>query len=129
MIYKIKTREGLIFEVNDINSNLGDIPQFFVDQDTGKITGYKTKEGADAVFPFSKNLHTGSAYISANQYSSFTAEINDITLLVGYINGNNVMTYVKGIGSISSNASVSINGSTVTVYDRIGSGTCRFYYM
>lgn len=31
----------------------GDVTKFIVDQDSGKITGYQTKAGADAVFPFS----------------------------------------------------------------------------
>ena len=39
-------------EIDEINSNIGVIPQFVVDPDTGKITGYKTKEGADTVHPF-----------------------------------------------------------------------------
>jgi hypothetical protein len=32
---------------------LGAAPEFVIDKSTGKITGYKTKAGADTVFPFS----------------------------------------------------------------------------
>lgn len=38
---------------------MGGVSQFIVDDSTGKITGYKTKVGADTVFPFNKTLrHT-----------------------------------------------------------------------
>lgn len=48
MIYK-KTREGLIFEVNDINSNIGGV-RFGTTEDG--TPGWK--DGADTVHPFSK---------------------------------------------------------------------------
>ena len=32
---------------------MGAVPEFVIDKSTGKITGYKTKAGADTVFPFS----------------------------------------------------------------------------
>ena len=38
--------------VNSLNNNLNSRPQFIYDS-SGKITGYKTKAGADTVFPFS----------------------------------------------------------------------------
>lgn len=38
-----------------INSSLKDQPTFEYDE-TGKITGYKTKVGADTVFPFSSDV-------------------------------------------------------------------------
>ena len=34
------------------NRDLGAVPEFVIDKSTGKITGYKTKAGADTVFPF-----------------------------------------------------------------------------
>ena len=37
---------------NSLNDSLGGITQFIIDESTGKITGYKTKVGADTVFPF-----------------------------------------------------------------------------
>lgn len=40
---------------NKLNSSLQDQPTFEYDE-TGKITGYKTKVGADTVFPFNKSL-------------------------------------------------------------------------
>lgn len=38
---------------NELSSDLGAVPEFVIDKSTGKITGYKTKAGADTVFPFS----------------------------------------------------------------------------
>lgn len=39
--------------VYELNKNLGGIPQFQIDESTGKITGYTTEiGGADTVFPF-----------------------------------------------------------------------------
>lgn len=37
-------------------SDLSAVPEFVIDKSTGKITGYKTKAGADTVFPFSAPL-------------------------------------------------------------------------
>lgn len=48
MIYKIKTREGLIFEVNDINSNMADGQIAFSIVDGEPYV----KVGADAPRPF-----------------------------------------------------------------------------
>lgn len=42
--------------VKEINSKFGGITEFIVDEDSGQITGYKTKVGADTVFPFSKEF-------------------------------------------------------------------------
>ena len=39
--------------MTELNSDLGAVPEFVIDKSTGKITGYKTKAGADTVFPFS----------------------------------------------------------------------------
>lgn len=39
--------------VKEVYSSFGGVSQFIVDDSTGKITGYKTKAGADTVFPFS----------------------------------------------------------------------------
>ena len=42
--------------IDSLNSDLGAAPEFVIDKSTGKITGYKTKAGADTVFPFSAPL-------------------------------------------------------------------------
>lgn len=39
--------------LSQVNNNLMLIPEFIIDPTTGEITGYKTKDGADAVHPFS----------------------------------------------------------------------------
>lgn len=42
--------------VDTLNRDLSAVPEFVIDKSTGKITGYKTKAGADTVFPFSAPL-------------------------------------------------------------------------
>ena len=39
-----------------LSRDLSAVPEFVIDKSTGKITGYKTKAGADTVFPFSAPL-------------------------------------------------------------------------
>ena len=41
---------------NELSRDLSAVPEFVIDKSTGKITGYKTKAGADTVFPFSAPL-------------------------------------------------------------------------
>ena len=40
-------------EIDALSRDLSAVPEFVIDKSTGKITGYKTKAGADTVFPFS----------------------------------------------------------------------------
>lgn len=42
--------------IDSLNRDLSAVPEFVIDKSTGKITGYKTKAGADTVFPFSAQL-------------------------------------------------------------------------
>lgn len=42
-------------QIDAINSNLEIIPEFIIDEASGQITGYKTKEGADTVYPFNSS--------------------------------------------------------------------------
>lgn len=46
-----------------LNSSLESQPNFVYDS-TGKITGYKTKAGADTVFPFSGGFNGADIYMS-----------------------------------------------------------------
>lgn len=48
--------------VNELNSSLGGFTP--VIDETGKITGYKTKAGADTVFPFSGGFNGADIYMS-----------------------------------------------------------------
>ena len=43
-------------EIDGLSRDLSAVPEFVIDKSTGKITGYKTKAGADTVFPFSAPL-------------------------------------------------------------------------
>lgn len=53
--FALDARQGkeLMDRINELNRDLGAAPEFVIDKSTGKITGYKTKAGADTVFPFS----------------------------------------------------------------------------
>lgn len=53
--FALDARQGkeLMDRINELNRDLGAVPEFVIDKSTGKITGYKTKAGADTVFPFS----------------------------------------------------------------------------
>lgn len=42
--------------IDSLDRDLSAVPEFVIDKSTGKITGYKTKAGADTVFPFSAPL-------------------------------------------------------------------------
>ena len=69
-------------KITELNNSLGDQPTFEYDE-TGKITGYKTKVGADTVFPFkskaeieqlnslSENGHDAFVINNALDYSFF----------------------------------------------------------
>ena len=48
---------------------MGGVSQFIVDDSTGKITGYKTKAGADTVFSF-----RGDAIITSLNKTEYTIE-------------------------------------------------------
>lgn len=50
-------------EFDTVNSSLESQPNFVYDS-TGKITGYKTKVGADTVFPFSGGFNGADIYMS-----------------------------------------------------------------
>lgn len=56
--FALDARQGkeLMDRVNELNRDLSAVPEFVIDKSTGKITGYKTKAGADTVFPFSAPL-------------------------------------------------------------------------
>lgn len=56
--------------VNHVNNKLGGVTQFIVDEESGKITGYKTDiGGADTVFPFRR---TEEDFILENLYATTT---------------------------------------------------------
>ena len=67
------------------NSSLQDQPIFEYDS-TGKITGYKTKVGADTVFPFNNRIKlTGAKY---NIYITYSDNARNVTVDVlkdGYV--------------------------------------------
>lgn len=56
-----------LLSFSPLNSSFGGVSQFIVDDSTGKITGYKTKVGADTVFPFN-----GGILYDEIDYDSFT---------------------------------------------------------
>ena len=123
MIYKIKTREGLIFEVNDINSNLKGFEPVL--DDSGKITGYKTDlGGADTVFPFSRpeviKKYKSNSYSPINE-CSFDIDLDASGKYIVFV----VSTFYKPIGYaeiLSTPIVVSLenaNGNIVSSNDNI----------
>lgn len=71
--------------VKEVYSSLQDQPIFEYDS-TGKITGYKTKVGADTVFPFNNRIKlTGAKY---NIYITYSDNARNVTVDVlkdGYV--------------------------------------------
>lgn len=57
--------------VKEVYSSLQDQPTFEYDE-TGKITGYKTKVGADTVFPFSGGFNGADIYMSGTNYGNLS---------------------------------------------------------
>ena len=64
-----------------VNSKLGEQPTFVYDE-TGKITGYKTKVGADTVFPF-------SGVMKFNIKGTFAAKDNNFNPIIAFTNNSN----------------------------------------
>ena len=56
----VSTSSRIAASAKAVNTLSNNLPQFIYDEE-GKITGYKTKDGADTVFPFSG----GSGYIES----------------------------------------------------------------
>ena len=80
--------------VNSLNNNLNSRPQWITDS-SGKITGYKTKAGADTVFPFKGSnfikmkasvtsddlvYHTGGSTVTVTGFSKII--VNEVSLNV-----------------------------------------------
>lgn len=103
--------------VKEINSKFGGITEFIVDEDSGKITGYKTKVGADTVFPFSSRIdlgkitgHSFSYSGSATTQYTMTTDIGKIVNISGFIG---LYIRVGNTGAVSpSTVSIYIDTST-----------------
>ena len=80
--------------VSQLNNNLNSRPQWITDS-SGKITGYKTKAGADTVFPFKGSnfikmkasvtaddlvYHTGGSTVTVTGFSKII--VNEVSLNV-----------------------------------------------
>lgn len=117
-----------------LNSSLESQPDFIYNE-TGKITGYKTKVGADTVFPFKKEsrFYLNGAY-------NFTENDNGIVLgnnsARGYNSGKYVIATVGFDTTDFSSLSFSISGNTgqssnkqldVYVCDELDGSTIKTY--
>lgn len=90
-------------DIAGIYSSLNDQPQFVYDE-TGKITGYKTKTGgADTVFPFK----SGGEIINLGRVSNGTRTF-DLTGYDGYENFT-VDNFIIAIASLSASISFNVN--------------------
>ena len=93
--------------VNELNSSLGGVSQFIVDDSTGKITGYKTKAGADTVFPFSGgNFKLVIVIRVVGQNYAGVQATKDGTITIQCIDGN--ITYTPAVGQSFGNSSYNI---------------------
>lgn len=90
-----------------INSSFGGVSQFIVDDSTGKITGYKTKVGADTVFPFSGGNFKLDIIIriEGTNYAGVQASA-DTTITIKCVNGE--ITHAPTVGQIFGQSSYNI---------------------
>ena len=70
--------------VKELSSDLSAVPEFVIDKSTGKIAGYKTKEGADTVFPFSSAPDEMIVCISGQGYSGSAMFSREFLDVIGY---------------------------------------------
>lgn len=93
--------------LHKVNSSLGGVSQFIVDDSTGKITGYKTKAGADTVFPFSGgNFKLVIVIRVVGQNYAGVQATKDGTITIQCIDGN--ITYTPAVGQSFGNSSYNI---------------------
>lgn len=106
--------------LHKVNSSLQDQPDFVYDS-TGKITGYKTKVGADTVFPFS----SGSNYIkievehNPNTGLTISEQIGKSSSLINVATIPNIntsyktglCTYKRGTNSTTDTITFNVSGS------------------
>lgn len=95
--------------IGEIIEDLNCQPEFVMDE-SGKITGYKTKEGADTVFPFS-NTNCKYAALAYNQSETVTFQ----GVRHGYIALSRGSSIVNGEHTFS----VSNNVSLTTLYSQL----------
>lgn len=90
-------------EFDNVNSSLDEQPDFIYDA-TGKITGYKTKAGADTVFPFKKGIVTFHLYKgirSGSSLEAFGVDLTDFKKITFY--GNTILDiYNSGMAKVTS---------------------------
>lgn len=93
--------------VKEVYSSLGGVSQFIVDDSTGKITGYKTKVGADTVFPFSGGNFKLDIIIriEGTNYAGVQASA-DTTITIKCVNGE--ITHTPAVGQIFGQSSYNI---------------------
>lgn len=123
--------------LNTLNNNLMSHPQFICD-DTGKITGYKTKVGADTVFPFncgdglkllylryvigaSAGVPYGSINIQFKNESGKNMSVDKNAIIYGY-SGTEIPSFDSGTGSWSINVPKSwekVTGTDISKYQYI----------
>lgn len=112
--------------VNSLNNSLGGFTP--VIDETGKITGYKTKVGADTVFPFSSiktQTITQSVSMQAVETRSYTFIFDELEEVKGVLQITKKSTskygtsqYLIPVNTASQNENGSfwsINGNTVTI--------------
>lgn len=138
MIYKIKTREGLIFEVNDINSNFGGC-SFEQEGNDFYITGAdavrkKLGDSVDITGSFSlavsyRNAGYDSSSISLSTCSKKCIEINiSNTYTTTTVSIGNASYTESGIYDIEDAENVVISTRFVSAPNGVTGGRCSGNY-
>ena len=95
--------------LNIENTGLKDISEFIIDQQSGMITGYKTKVGADTVFPFSKQSKViyGKTKSTSGAYYSVTVPVDSDNTII-------MQDFIAGAGLIPYLNDVTLSRTTLT---------------
>ena len=115
--------ENVQAAVDELTDSLEEQPQFIYDEN-GKITGYKTKVGADSVFPFSNRLEfrneTNANGTSAFAVSNTTLDVtNYSTMEWSKVSGSYTTFRIKNEDGVIYENTASTGKIDISQYDEI----------
>ncbi len=114
------TEEGYVpdaLALKEVNDSIEQQPAFIYDEN-GQITGYKTKVGADTVFPFSSGVsmakQDSGSYTTINAEQTITTNLNKINFLITWwANGAGTeLVWLNGEPYGKTNNTLKVNGNT-----------------
>ena len=98
-----------------INSSLESQPNFVYDS-TGKITGYKTKAGADTVFPFSVSDNIDIIYLGAQTTIILENDYDNVAVVCNANSTSFKQITVNGEAILYSKQKISSTGRYWTIF-------------